>query len=631
VKLLKRSLKIIAALALVLAVLACIQFFFRQEKFIFACRACHEMRTHKTNLSFARHEGVDCVKCHVLESVYDMAVIKYFKPEKKYKNITVADARCSACHPDIKDQTVFYHDVPFSHTAHLEAGEHCSKCHRSFVHRKSRTSPLISLRQCRDCHEKKRRTHTPPTTIRDLGELEKQPHDDGWYVDHKNIKKAEEKSCAECHHKDFCTACHDNYKDHVDNWWANHYQEAMIRLPECQICHRPDYCISCHKQRIPTTHRTKEWGMNHWTGINLVECNTCHTLNFCKSCHTRNQPKSHATIKDHAGMKPSMEPTCDVCHQKNSCSSCHHSETQGAACGSCHEKAASSTVKTAQGTMSHERHTGQGGVLCTECHRNAPEPGRFQTRNDCMACHHSPERKSCLSCHSGIFDTVVRVNNRSFSHKRHTGPADLTCTTCHRADGTGRFTNEQGCSSCHHSKQQRKTCYACHGDILKKTVSSSNKKFSHDSHVNTHGVPCHKCHVFANTRTGLRNAYDCNSCHHNQAGGNCKSCHPVQQRETAKSSMDYECEFCHKIDGPNFSDPRGNCRSCHALAYSQEVQAHGAKSCDTCHPPHSWAYGKGTPCVKCHAKPEAMHKRDIKGMKCTDCHEPHIWRAAPPR
>lgn len=587
-KRLRIPLKYLPLVIVLSAVAFASHFVFFQKNFIFACRSCHEMRSHSRSLKLASHDRIQCRKCHHIYPVARMARVKFFEPGKKYQTVRVSNADCSRCHPHIKESKVFYHDVRFSHKKHIESKHTCSTCHKFFVHRKSKKSPLITFRQCRDCHERERGVN-PPFSIRDLGALEKQPHLANWYVEHKDTAAKDKKPCMECHKKKFCDHCHGSYRSHIKSWWVDHHKDAMKNLAECQICHRPDYCISCHKQNIPKTH-TPKWGMAHWKDIDLKNCNKCHTLNFCKSCHTQKKPASHKTIKDHAGMKPEREALCDICHGKNSCSTCHHKPKQTTPCAQCH-KGPPETVAFQGRTLSHKRHAQSARVDCVLCHVKKAA-GPFETSADCRTCHHKTGRYACVRCHAGAAVRAVKTKSGSFSHKSHASGRGISCVTCHKASGSGVMSAAADCNGCHHGGRYKTACTRCHGGIAEKTVSVRGMSMSHANHANTRGIACGRCHVPSASRKGMATRYDCGACHHTGAGKRCGVCHAQQWRASDSGPMDFPCDLCHVSAGQGFAAAQGKCRSCHAAVYGQENHGGDASkppaACVKCHRPHAW-------------------------------------------
>lgn len=492
-KALKTLLKIIFFLHIIGAVCFLSYFLIMQEKYTAACNACHEMRSHKSNLKFAMHDNIECNSCHDQDPVFKMLYRKTFAGKDKFKNIKISSGKCSECHPHMEDTTVFYHDTNFSHRAHMDAGEECSTCHKKFVHRSSPRDTLLSLRLCRSCHQEKRRRHEPPVEIADLGMLEKQPHDEDWYVEHKGITESEKKACAECHHQDFCVNCHNNYEAHVVEWWANHYDDAMMRLAECQICHRPAYCISCHSKTVPVNHN-EAWGISHWVNSDLLTCNECHTLNFCKACHTREMPSSHKAIKDHAGMEPEREPMCNVCHGRNSCSSCHHSPEQSLTCLSCHKDDISSVKKLGGKSFAHSSHLEKHGVTCNMCHEESGAPGEFETIQNCDVCHHDTTTKRCTDCHK--------------RHKAEVKQSDMDfpCSFCHKQGENDFDCPSVKCISCHALMFEQeaqvhgaKSCTKCHPSHSRQAQPYSSCKGCHENHMAKHKEEdveeCSKCHT----------------------------------------------------------------------------------------------------------------------------------------
>ena len=279
--------------------------------------------------------------------------------------------------------------------------------------------------------------------------------------------------------------------------------------------------------------------------------------------------------------------------------------------------------------MSHARHVDKGKVACTVCHSTGKDAGVFQTKADCRACHHGPGQTACSACHQNALGGTLRRRGGTFSHKAHTGGrSKLACSECHKALGTGSFRTNADCAGCHHGSMARGNCAGCHAASLKKVMTVKNRSFSHDAHVNASGLACFECHSSApGTRTGVKTAADCATCHHTQVKKPCSECHAGQWRQVEAGKMDYACSFCHRnASGGGFDKPQAMCGKCHALMKESEAKTHGAGACTTCHKPHAWAVNSFKLCLGCHNMEADDLHASVTGDPCTGCHTPHQWR-----
>lgn len=130
--------------------------------------------------------------------------------------------------------------------------------------------------------------------------------------------------------------------------------------------------------------------------------------------------------------------------------------------------------------FSHKTHTATAGLPCKQCH-SMPEPGDFATTpatTVCMGCHQSVKKESphiakLAALHNEgkrpAWRPVYRIPDWvSFSHKKHTAVAGVTCETCHGAVAQRdvlareRDLGMQACMECHRAKNASNDCIVCH-------------------------------------------------------------------------------------------------------------------------------------------------------------------------
>lgn len=129
--------------------------------------------------------------------------------------------------------------------------------------------------------------------------------------------------------------------------------------------------------------------------------------------------------------------------------------------------------------FSHKTHV-SAGANCGMCH-TMPEPGDFATTPAtavCMNCHQavkkdSPHIVKLAGLHAEgkrpAWRPVYRIPEWvSFSHKKHTAAAGVTCETCHgpvaQRDVLAREKDlsMQACMECHRAKNASNDCIVCH-------------------------------------------------------------------------------------------------------------------------------------------------------------------------
>jgi Cytochrome c7 and related cytochrome c len=129
--------------------------------------------------------------------------------------------------------------------------------------------------------------------------------------------------------------------------------------------------------------------------------------------------------------------------------------------------------------FSHRAHT-ELGLKCSECHKGAAQ-GRaagMPPESLCMNCHLTVKAQSpAIVALTGFLKRREPVHWArlyrlpdfvSFSHKRHSGKAQIACSTCH-ADVEQRDAlvkeksiGMQSCMACHDKRKANNNCDACH-------------------------------------------------------------------------------------------------------------------------------------------------------------------------
>ncbi len=378
-----------------------------------------------------------------------------------------------------------------------------------------------------------------------------------------------------------------------------------------------------------------------------VVCATCHTAHgargpslliepygpdrddLCRVCHAGLAVKGQAA----AG----SSPACARCHEPHSprpllapagpvCSGCHADHagpgdhpTLTPYCSECHS--VHHPVRPPGAERALLRVLPAGGMLCSRCHPDAgpphaaglpveaSRPGLLRRRGlapdargrlDCTTCHRSHGARApgllvlgrgrlCLYCHPRE-NPFGPDGPRAGPHPVGVSFPDgdpLTCSTCHRAHGTG---------------PPPRSCEECHPD--------SAAGAGHG------GVPgCGACHAVHGPLPPVRR---CAGCHddvgteplHPGSAGRAAPGLPLFDGQGRPSPWGkLACPTCHDPHAPGAGPrrpPGPLCLACHRDKAPVAEGAHGsggADPCGTCHPPH------GPP-----ASPDA----------CGGCHDPHI-------
>lgn len=181
-------------------------------------------------------------------------------------------------------------------------------------------------------------------------------------------------------------------------------------------------------------------------------------------------------------------------------------------------------------------HAVHQGLQCAECHRASARATRQSlSPEECMACHHSPERDiPCSSCHDApgprttsqqvrlAVWATARQRSLPFDHGRH---AEVTCNACHQQRPSMAPT--RSCASCHEDHHRVDArCQSCH-------VQPSAGVHDAGVHLTCSGAGCHDApdvQAMAQTRAV------CLVCHQAQerheVGRECVECHQMRTRDT---------------------------------------------------------------------------------------------------
>ncbi|HEX6132391.1 MAG TPA: cytochrome c3 family protein [Longimicrobiales bacterium] len=185
---------------------------------------------------------------------------------------------------------------------------------------------------------------------------------------------------------------------------------------------------------------------------------------------------------------------------------------------------------TVPSLFDHSRHESIG---CSRCHGTGARHRMLlvRTAQDCLACHHAPERvDACAACHDrgslpepatlrvdltlSVWDSA-RTRELRFGHELH---ARVECRTCHARPGS--LAMERSCASCHEEHHSPTAdCRSCH-----ETPESGVHPAA--AHLSCAGVGCHSAQA-APSPVLSRNL--CLACHESSRAHmparECAGCH----------------------------------------------------------------------------------------------------------
>ena len=377
-------------------------------------RATNVWFAHPAHLraSTLAHRPADCASCHQLEGGGRMAVASP-RPESCFachgdpEHLDAAGG-CALCHAPLADvggwdsARVAALPRPAAHTAagflHLHGtaaaanGASCATCH--------------ARESCQRCHPNAERlpaiaSLAPDARVasitRGLAPRYDAPasHGRGWEWSHGSDAAAGAASCANCHARPSCTACHLN-----DN-------QATRVLPDPGAASAPGV-------RYATARRVHARGFERGhraAGASDAACLGCHERRTCDQCH--------AALRNSGFHEPNfLEQHGPAAYASDVlCSSCHNSERF---CRSCH----AGTGRAGEGRNNVAFHTAT--PLWLLGHGQAAR----QSLEGCASCH---AQADCARCHSALGGWGVSPHGSSFNAGRLVGANRLTCLRCHRA------------------------------------------------------------------------------------------------------------------------------------------------------------------------------------------------------
>lgn len=272
-------------------------------------------------------------------------------------------------------------------------------------------------------------------------------------------------SCATCHARNFCLACHVNAPEvgeiqalAIDARLPSY--NGLLKAPpshaepsflqrhggrstqnQCAVCHTQESCLACHAgtpavaSRLPASSRERGIGAvttrlrpaSHGADFSdahaadasarLASCAACHTRPQCLDCHVPNpaggQPGYHRAgfLELHPVQAYQREASCSDCHNPAQfCTSCH--VAAGLARVDLPLNAGFHDAKRFF-TAGHGQAARQSLESCVSCH----------TETDCMSCHATAlQGGRNFSPHGPGFD-AARLRRRN----------PQMCTACHGA------------------------------------------------------------------------------------------------------------------------------------------------------------------------------------------------------
>ncbi|MDH5233438.1 MAG: hypothetical protein OEW77_00660 [Gemmatimonadota bacterium] len=372
----------------------------------------------------------DCSACHIEGSAPRMAV----------QHAVVA--QCMSCH-GLKATHI---DNP---------GDVCSTCHLRLTEARALTTADIKAFP-------KPASHDAPGFV--LGGHGKAAEQDGDGGQPAPVAA----SCATCHARNFCLACHVNAPE-------------VAAIGALGLDDRsPAYATT---QPVPASHAAAGFLRGHGRQAQRSDatCATCHARASCTTCHVggppraaaalpeagpgravgarlvRKPPLSHTTeFRERHGLDANARPrSCETCHLRETCLQCHRPE------GGSESQYHATGFLTRHPSPAYSREAN-----CSDCHN----PAQF-----CQSCHQqaglvATARLGRVGYHDAFrgFSLGHGQAARQSLETCASCHAERDCTTCHSAVGGGYRFNPHGpgFNASRALAKNPSVCIACHGRAI---------------------------------------------------------------------------------------------------------------------------------------------------------------------
>lgn len=271
-------------------------------------------------------------------------------------------------------------------------------------------------------------------------------------------------SCATCHARDFCAACHVNALEvatiqalepdlrslalspvlkapathAAKDFEARHGAQAGRAGATCAACHTQQSCTTCHlagppsaalalfaaapgrgegarTTRKPPSSHTPGWDARHapFAAASIKNCVSCHTRDSCLSCH---RPDAAKRGSYHPASYLTRHPA-DAYSRASSCTDCHN---VGEFCQSCHAQGGLSATRSLLALRGYHDGKRQFFVGHGQAARQALE--------SCVSCH---VERDCLTCHSVVRGRGFSPHGPGFDSERMLRKNPQLCIACH--------------------------------------------------------------------------------------------------------------------------------------------------------------------------------------------------------
>lgn len=272
-------------------------------------------------------------------------------------------------------------------------------------------------------------------------------------------------SCATCHARDFCAACHVNAPE----------------VPAIQALASDPRSLALARSSLkaPASHRSADFLQAHGRGLtpsNATSCAACHAAESCSTCHivgppggqfvpasgpgraqgarlTRTRPASHGRdfTDAHGALANANPATCAGCHVREQCLDCHRPNAaqrtgyhppdfiqrhpvaaygREVSCSDCHNTGQFCQQCHAQAGLRSSGTLGTRGTFHDAGRTFVAGHGQAarQSLESCVSCH---TERDCLACHSAAGGRRFNPHGPGFDAERMRKANPQMCSACH--------------------------------------------------------------------------------------------------------------------------------------------------------------------------------------------------------
>ncbi|HEX6308053.1 MAG TPA: hypothetical protein VFZ69_07690 [Longimicrobiales bacterium] len=398
---------------------------------------------HPDHPAESEGEAIECTTCHTRAGAPRMAVEarpvvpRCLDCHEHRAQDHFVDADCETCHIPLAE-------VPFDRARltalplpddHSDEGEFLRQGHGE--------QAQADLTRCAVCHTRERceSCHVDVGAVAEIGQmppagralaaqLPEFPADypvpqshlaPDFVVSHGAT--ASRATCATCHTRDDCAACH---AGSMPNVVAELPARADVRAPGVQIA-----------RRMPPSHQAPMFAVEHGTevAVNGTACSACHARTMCVDCHdasatggpartaARGTTSGRGTVGPGAFHPANFQArhAAEAYGRRLECSNCHDSRLF---CADCHASSGMSSARV-PGRLGPGFHDAEPIWLLR--HGQAARQGL----ESCASCHRQNE---CMQCHSVLGAFKVSPHGPGFDARRAQKRNAVLCLVCHITD-----------------------------------------------------------------------------------------------------------------------------------------------------------------------------------------------------